>query len=367
MDTAAAFLALAMMIVAFVPRVPPAWPAAAAGAISVAITVAHPLAGWHGGTVPWVLVEVPPLLVLTLMAARRAPVPQAVVSAGLAGSAVALMLVRALWPGDLAFAAGACAGWSLLAIAAAGAGLYARMLDNGRRRAVAEAKRAQRLTLARDLHDFVAHDVSGILVQAQAAQLVPGPLPPQVTDALRRIEEAGQRALAAMDRTVQMLHEAEEAGPGTAEPLPGVDGLEQLVDGYSPSVRVDLAVDPGLERGLSQETSATVYRVVTEALTNVRRHAPEAISVAVTVTRVGESVRVRVDDDGGGHSEAAGRGGFGLVGLTERVEVLGGSLSAGPESGGWRVEALLPTHPSRRLRRPGARVSRPTSDRGALR
>ncbi|MFC7648972.1 sensor histidine kinase [Streptosporangium lutulentum] len=147
------------------------------------------------------------------------------------------------------------------------------MLDNGRRRAVTEAKRAQRLILARDLHDFVAHDVSGILVQAQAAQLAPGPLPAQVTDALRRIEAAGLRALAAMDRTVQMLHEADETRSGAGEPLPGVDGLARLVDGYSPSVRVDLSVEPGLERRLSQETSATVYRVVTEALTNVRRHA----------------------------------------------------------------------------------------------
>ncbi|MER5644040.1 histidine kinase [Streptosporangium sp. NPDC002524] len=370
MDQVAAFVALAMMIVAFVPRVPPAWPAAAGGAISIAITVAHPLAGWHGGTVPWALAEVPPLLVLTFMAARRAPAPQAVASAGLAGGAVALMLVRALWPGEITFTLVACASWSLLAVAAAGAGLYVRVLDNGRRRAVAGARRTQRLVLARDLHDFVAHDVSGMLVQAQAARLVPGELPPQVADALRRIEEAGQRALAAMDRTVQMLHEADEAdgadraGPDATGPLPGVDGLARLADDYSPSVRVDLSVDPGLERRLSQETSATVYRVVTEALTNVRRHAPEATRVAITVTRAGESVRVRVDDDGGGHSQAARRGGFGLVGLTERAEVLGGSLSAGPEPGGWRVEALVPAHPSWRFRHSGPRVGRPAASRG---
>ncbi|MDP9864187.1 MULTISPECIES: sensor histidine kinase [Streptosporangium] len=364
MDLVAALLALAAMTVALVPRVPPAWPAMAAGAISIAITAAHPLGGWHSDAISWTLAEVPPLLALTLLAVRHAPAPQAAVSAGLAGGAVALMLVRVLWPGDFAFAVGSCAGWALLAVAAAGVGLYLRMLDSGRRRAVAEAKRTQRLVLARDLHDFVAHDVSGILVQAQAAQLAPGPLPPQVADALRRIEEAGQRALTAMDRTVQMLHGADEAGSGTAGALPGVDGLAQLVAGYSPSVRVDLSVDPGLERQLSQETSATVYRVVTEALTNVRRHASEATSVAIAVARVGESVRVRVTDDGGGHSEAAGRGGFGLVGLTERAEVLGGSLSAGPEPGGWRVEALLPAHPPRRLRHAGARVRRPTADRG---
>ncbi|MDP9850031.1 sensor histidine kinase [Streptosporangium lutulentum] len=364
MDLVATLLALAAMIVAFAPRVPPEWPAATAGAISIAITVAHPLTGRHGDSAPWMLAEVPPLLVLTFVAVRHAPAPRGAASAGLAGGAVALMLVRVLWPGDLAIIVGACAAWSLLAIAAAGAGLYVRMLDNGRRRAVTEAKRAQRLILARDLHDFVAHDVSGILVQAQAAQLAPGPLPAQVTDALRRIEAAGLRALAAMDRTVQMLHEADETRSGAGEPLPGVDGLARLVDGYSPSVRVDLSVEPGLERRLSQETSATVYRVVTEALTNVRRHACEATSVGVTVARVEESVRVRVTDDGGGYSEAAGRGGFGLVGLTERVGILGGSLSAGPQPGGWRVEALVPAHPHRGSRDAGARVSRPTADLG---
>ncbi|GAA3089850.1 sensor histidine kinase [Streptosporangium carneum] len=359
MDLVAALLALAATIAVFVPRVPPAWPPAVGGALSIAITAAYPLGGWQGVVLPWTLVEVPSLLVLTLVSARRAPAPQAVVSTGLAAGAVAVMLVRALWPGDLAFTVGACAGWSLLAVGAAGAGLYARTLDNGRRRAVAEARRSQRLVLARDLHDFVAHDVSGILVQAQAAQLAPGPVPPQVTDALRRIEDAGQRALAAMDRTVQMLHEAEDTGSGTAEPLPGVDGLAHLAEGFSPSVRVDLSIDPGLERRLSRETSATLYRIVTEALTNVRRHAPEAVSVVITVTRTGESVRLLVTDDGGGHSEAADRGGFGLAGLAERAEILGGSLSAGPEPGGWRVEALLPVQPRRTRRDAGGQVSRP--------
>ncbi|MEU4534702.1 ATP-binding protein [Streptosporangium sp. NPDC023825] len=364
MDKVAAFVALATMITAFVPRVPPAWPAAAAGAISIAITITYPLAGRHGGTIAWALAEVPPLLMLTLMTARRAPASRAVASAGLAGGAVALMLVRTLWPGDVTFTVVACASWSLFAVAAAGTGLYLRMLDGGRRRAVAEARRAQRLALARDLHDFVAHDVSGMLVRAQAARIAPGAVPPQVADALRRIEEAGLRALAAMDRTVRMLHEADEAGPDAAGPLPGVDGLARLAAGYSPSVRVDLSVDPRLGRRLSPETSATVYRVATEALTNVRRHAPAATSVAITVTRVGESVRVRVDDDGGGHSEAARRGGFGLAGLTERVELLGGSLSAGPEPGGWRVEALVPAHPPRRLRHAGTGARRPAAGRG---
>ncbi|MFI0422780.1 sensor histidine kinase [Spongiactinospora sp. 9N601] len=87
--------------------------------------------------------------------------------------------------------------------------------------------------------------------------------------------------------------------------------------------------------------SATIYRLVTEALTNARRHAPGAERVEVEVARAGGSaVRVRVTDDGGGRSEASGRGGFGLA---ERVSVLGGSLSAGPAPGGWRVEAVLPS------------------------
>ncbi|MFE1207772.1 histidine kinase [Streptomyces albidoflavus] len=90
-----------------------------------------------------------------------------------------------------------------------------------------EARSAQRLQLSRDLHDFVAHDVSGIVVQAQAARFVATTDPSQAVLALERIEKAGLNALASMDQTVQMLH-GPEAAPAT-DPLPGVSQLPSLI------------------------------------------------------------------------------------------------------------------------------------------
>ncbi|RBQ18882.1 two-component sensor histidine kinase [Spongiactinospora rosea] len=340
MELIGVLAACAAAAVALAPRVPAQWAAVGGGGVSLAITVAHPLTGRHDASYG-LIAEMAPLLLLTLLAVRTAPPRQAMLGAGLTGLAATLILVRVLWPGDdLLMAAGACAMWSFTAVAAGAAGLYLRSLDEGRRRSVAAARRAQRLALAADLHDFVAHDVSGMLVQAQAARMAQATLPPPVADALRRIEDGAQRALASLDRTVHMLHEDGEAA-GRA--LPGLDGLARLAADYSPAAEVGLTIEPGLAGEVSREVSATIYRLVTEALTNARRHAPGAAKVEVEVVRAGGSaVRVRVTDDGGGRSEESGRGGFGLAGLAERVSVLGGSLSAGPAPGGWRVEAVLP-------------------------
>ncbi|MFB4262386.1 sensor histidine kinase [Nonomuraea sp. GTA35] len=311
-------------------RVRVAGVAGAAGAASLAVTLAHPAAGWASADAVALVAEVSVLLVLTVLTVRRSPARRAAVSAVLSGSAVALILLRAVWQGPPQLVVGACSAWALGAVAATGIGLYLRRLDDDRRRAVEEAARAQRLGLARDLHDFVAHDVNGMLVQAQAAQVVAGSLPEPVADALRRIEDAGQRALASLDRTVHAL----------GERGPGIEGLERLADAFSPGVRVDLAVEPGLAP--RHEVSSLAYRVVTEALTNVRRHAPRATTVAVEVREKGGVLRVRVADDGGGSSPSTRIGGFGLAGLGDLLEARGGRLAAGPHGSGWRVDAEIP-------------------------
>ncbi|NUR83650.1 MAG: two-component sensor histidine kinase, partial [Nonomuraea sp.] len=174
------------------------------------------------------------------------------------------------------------------------------------------------------LHDYVAHDVSGMLVQAQAAALTPG-LPTQVRDALTRIEHGGQRALASLDRTVHVLH--------TDPPTPD---LRELVRAFD--LDVDLELDD-----LPREVAATAHRVVTEALTNVRRHATRATRVAVHVTRRDGDVLVRVEDDGGGHSDTGRRSGHGLAGLAGLLARDGGTLTAGPHENGWLVEAVIRT------------------------
>ncbi|WP_345562176.1 sensor histidine kinase [Nonomuraea rosea] len=310
--------------------------ALAGGTGSMLVTAAHPLTGTTGTAGWWLFVEAPALLVLTALAARRAPA-----AALVPALAISVILLRMIWPGPPSLVLAGCAGWSLGAAGAAMAGLYLRSLDGHRRRAVEQAVRDQRLALARDLHDFVAHDVSGMLVQAQAAQLAPE-LPAQAADALRRIEAGGHRAMASLDRTVHMLNEPARSHS------PGLDGLRELADGFSPAVRVTLAIDAD---DLSRESSATVYRVVSEALTNVRRHAPGATAVNINVTKNGDNVHVHVDDDGGPPQRrpprSTGRtgrrgGGFGLAGLAEVLGAAGGSLSAGAHGGGWRVSAVIP-------------------------
>ncbi|MEU4573651.1 sensor histidine kinase [Nonomuraea sp. ATR24] len=311
-------------------RLPVAWGAGAAGALSLAVTLAHPLTGTVSGSAPLQVGEVSVLLVLTAVTVRRSPGGRAAVCAGLSGLAVAFILLRAVWQGPPQLAFGACAGWALGAVAAVGAGLYLRGLDDKRRRAVEEAERAQRLGLARDLHDFVAHDLNGMLVQAQAAQVVAGTLPEPVAEALRRIEDAGQRALASLDRAVHAL----------GERGPGIEELERLADAFSPAVRVELAVEPGM--AVRHEVSSLAYRVVTEALTNVRRHAPRTTTVRVDIRKEGEVLRVRVEDDGGGRSQSTRAGGFGLASLAHLLEARGGKLAAGPDRRGWQVTARIP-------------------------
>ncbi|MFB7666003.1 sensor histidine kinase [Kitasatospora sp. NPDC056138] len=308
------------------------------------------------------------LLLLLAATVRWAPAHRVRPVGALAGGAITLWIVPYLGGVTLPEGIAACAFWSLAATGAAAFGGYPRWVEQRRRTAVATARRDQRLELARDLHDFVAHDVSGIVAQAQAALFVAGSDPAQAVPALERIEAAGLHALAAMDRMVQALHEGGDDGTTSAAaargPVPGVRQLPELVDRFAASgqarARLDLA--PGALDALSREAGSTAYRVVVEALTNIRRHASHATRVEVTLaparTAQGQAaVEVRVVDDAGaargGPLPSAGRfgrsrhrtvGGYGLIGLGERVRAAGGTFSAGPgpDGGGWQVLAVLP-------------------------
>ncbi|XVQ11370.1 sensor histidine kinase [Spirillospora sp. CA-255316] len=210
------------------------------------------------------------------------------------------------------------------------------------------ARRAQRVALARDLHDFVAHDVTGMVVRAQAALVVSDMS--EARAALERVAEIGTRALDSIDRAVALLRDAED-GPADGEDEGRIFGLADLPElaehfGADGTIDVELRWAPGSHEGVSPAVSATAYRVVAEALTNVRRHAPSAARVEVSVERDPDAAPiVTVADTGPGHVTAGPgrRGGWGLDGLAERVQALGGSLDAGPlGGGGWRVSAVLP-------------------------
>ncbi|MFI5802476.1 histidine kinase [Streptomyces sp. NPDC051561] len=238
--------------------------------------------------------------------------------------------------------------YALGAVTALGIGLGIRLLRQDRRRQAAALKLEQRAEFARDLHDFVAHHVTGIVVQAQGAQAVADRRPELVPPALRRIEQAGSEALTSMRHMVGMLRAAD--GELALTPLAGIGELRALVEEFSAvgGARAHLALE-GTFDDLPVEVTTTAHRVVMEALTNVRKHAQGCTEVRVRVERSGERLTVRVSDDGRSRhaSGIGGSGGFGLKGLAERVDLIGGTIQAGPTTGGgWGVEASLPVAPA---------------------
>lgn len=205
-------------------------------------------------------------------------------------------------------------------------------------RDIDQAKAREREQLARELHDTVAHHVSGIAIQAQAGRAIADSHPERAIEALAIIEDAATRTLAELRAIVGVLrttHDTEFA------PQPGVAEVEQLAtDGRTrPSVEVTLC---GELDDLSPAVGAAIYRLAQESITNARRHARHATQVTVAVTGDADQVRLTVADDG---SAAGGRApaGYGLVGMRERASLLGGTFHAGPAAErGWRVEAVLP-------------------------
>ncbi|MFV2179491.1 sensor histidine kinase [Actinomadura sp. LOL_016] len=231
-----------------------------------------------------------------------------------------------------------------------------RTREEEARRRVAE----ERLRVARDLHDLLAHSITVIGVQAgAAAHLVRGDRPldrTEIADALASIAATCREARTELRGTLQVLRGTDVSGPGT---LPGLDGIGELVAAARGSgVRVtflDEAVGPDGERP-PPEVGVAAYRIVQEALTNVVKHAGAA-SVDVRLTRADGDLVVRVADDGRGPSAVpppgrpAGTGpdpggapsGFGVLGMIERARSIGGTLDAGPRpGGGFTVTAVLP-------------------------
>ena len=216
---------------------------------------------------------------------------------------------------------------------ALGVGVRLRFVDTSHRLAVEAARHDERLELARELHDVVAHHVAGIVVQAQAARLVAARRPETLEPTLAGIESAGTDALGAMRRVVGLLRDthADDAAGVTHGP----EELAELVGrfaGHGRAVRLRLPGDG--QASWPPEVASTVYRVIQEALTNVVLHAPGAAEVTVAVEHGPSGVTVEVADDAPAGQPApswfARGGGYGLVGMRERVEALGGRLRAGP-------------------------------------
>lgn len=262
----------------------------------------------------------------------------ATVQAVLGGCAVTLGPILRYGAGSPAalYSAAAAVVWG----GALAGGLVLRDADVRRRVDVLEVRATERLRLARELHDLVAHQITGIVVRVQAAHRVAERTGGDAAT-FAELETAGAAALSAMRRLVGALRTGEEdffVPPGD---------LATAVDRAVPDddrVHLDLSGDlAGIT--VAPEVVTTAHRLLTESLTNVRRHAPDAAEVRVLVHHEprGE-LRIEVVNDGA--ARPARRGGYGLLGMAERVAAVGGTVHAGPADGQrWRVVARLPLEP----------------------
>ncbi|HZM79970.1 MAG TPA: sensor histidine kinase [Candidatus Limnocylindrales bacterium] len=211
------------------------------------------------------------------------------------------------------------------------------------------AARGERARIARELHDVVAHHISMISVQAEVARLTTAGLPALGAERFAAIGDTAREALAAMRRLLGVLREDSET-VSSRTPQPGLADVLTLVDesreAGSGGTRIIVSghvmpLDPGVE--------LTAYRIIQEALTNARRHAPGA-AVDVEINYAPDTLHARVRDNGPGMdpdaSPASAQTGLGLLGMRERAATVGGQLRAGPtRHGGFQVEVVLPIEP----------------------
>jgi signal transduction histidine kinase len=337
------------------------WPTAALAATAVgdAILVA---CGVHGPATTSVGFA---MYTVAVTSPRRVPLPTV-------GAAVAVMLVGALvgalvasggpeWAASIAGPAPLLVGWF------AGENVRARRAyqeaqiersaerEREREERVRQAATDERVRIARELHDIVAHAMSLIAVRAGAGRMVIDTQPDEARKALSIIETTSRKALREMRRLVGVLRQTDEPGEGEVElePAPQLASLDELIRGTTQAgVHVDLDVT-GDVRALPAGIDVSGYRIIQEALTNVVRHVGPT-NVHLYVRYRPDEVEIELIDEGTAtprgrpaNGEDAGTG-HGLVGMRERVALYRGELVTGPVGNGYRVLARLPTDDDRR-------------------
>ncbi|MBB4788450.1 sensor histidine kinase [Streptomyces rapamycinicus] len=297
------------------------------------------------------------LLFLLAVAVRRCTPWWALLSvAAMSVSVFSIPLLRDSDPGDFSD------NTALLLALAFVCGLVLRLYDVQQERTGQLVRQEERLALARDLHDTVAHQVTAIVVQLQAVRHVTGrgtPDPQALNEMLEAVENAGGEALTSMRRLVGSMRGDDT--PRHPENLGEV--LTRIVDearGTGLPVRLDLGRD--LPEDVPAEVTGGLSRVLQEALTNAQRYARGVRSVDVSARVAARHAELVVEDDGhgspSGHRGSLGRlgGGFGIMGMRERIELLGGAFEAGHRAeGGWRVRASVPLRPDEAARTPRTR------------
>jgi signal transduction histidine kinase len=313
--------------------------------VSCAVLTLHLIIGYPEGALPIIV------LILTYSVGSWCPTNRAVIGLGVI-YAVLLVLMITDTPGlEAADAIGnvgffTCAWVIGLVVRSRRAETQARLAEAEERAEVQrqEAARAvaeERLRIAQELHDVVAHSMSVIAVQAGVGAHVLDSQPEEARRSLEAISQTSRSTLAEMRRLLGVLRG--EDGERAHAPAPGLDDLETLagevrVTGVDVTVEVTgdrTCVPPGVD--------LSAYRVVQEALTNVIKHAGQGASARVTVDYAPDGLCIEVADDGRGAAAVATNGGHGLLGMRERVAVWGGELTVGPRAGGgYRVAAHIP-------------------------
>ena len=293
---------------------------------------------YHGGALPFVLA----VGAYTVGAYR--PLPEVVLAAVLQNVTFAVMVltdspgfgVPQYLTSVPLYAATMLVGWTMQSRR-----LRFDALEREQGESALRAAADERLRIAQELHDVVAHSLGVIAVQAGVGMHVIDTDPAEAKRSLEHISRTSRSSLAEIRRVLGLMRSGEPATASYA-PTPGLADLPSLVDEMAGAgLPVDLSVaeaavdlPPGVE--------LAAYRVVQEALTNALRHA-RAQRATVQVEVVGGRLRVVVCDDGAGLNGGSGPGGHGLVGMRERVAVYGGTLEVGPGAGGgFRVDATIP-------------------------
>ncbi|MEU0199854.1 MULTISPECIES: sensor histidine kinase [unclassified Streptomyces] len=224
-----------------------------------------------------------------------------------------------------------------LAAARARAERAERMQEVEARRRVTE----ERVRIARDLHDVVAHHITLVNAQAGVAHHLMRANPEQAYEALAHIKDNSRAALDELRATVGLLRQPDDA-PGSRAPIPRLADLDTLVGGFEASGLSVSVTRTGGPSPLAPATDLTAYRIIQEALTNTHKHA-SASRASVVLDYGVHALRVTVTDDGRPGAPKGAGSGHGLIGMRERATAIGGTVTAGPRpEGGFQVVAELP-------------------------